>query len=785
MRAMWLRRSLAVVPVLSLLLLAAPASAAAPAVGGLVPDPATIQANSATPVKLTVAIGDPTVLDTGLFLQRVNADGSVTNLGVMRDDGTNGDALKGDRIFTLTPTFNETQTGVIRLRASVAFRNQVKRVMTDVLTIPVGVKIPPTFGATILGGGNTKLVVPPQATDVEIVAGIAAVPPATIVAPVGNLPLAAAVQITFEGTELNGSLLPPVEPLQITVPAPPGTAPGQPFIVAQQALVDSADGTGLKKGLIATASAAAVGGVITTTDSALPGILQGGTYAVVKATGSGFVTGVVTLAGVIQAGVVVSSNTNELVALTDETGQFSLFVSGGPFTLTAFHPLRGARGTAVGAIVVHGSTVQTNIVLTPLQTPVVTRDGIRNGGFERCVDLDTDGKGNITGSWAFTGDVRAVGQFQALSGTTVLPTEGKCFAILGTGNGASTGATLRQRFTVPAGVTELRFDYQFLSEELDEWVGSVFNDVFDARVTTPEGDAPIASIAVNDFFDPATFGVKPGQFVLIGDCVAGGDDTCGQTSWRTAQIDLSKFAKLDKPTVVDLVLSVTDRGDNLFDTIVLVDNIRFATVWIDAKIINGANANALRVENEVRGATEVLSQAGVNVQLRRVLPVTSAALVDVDTTWAPGTNPCPNPLQIDGRLTSEEAQAMVLARSTTPSDLNVYYVRSSTRFFDGIPKVVGLAGYAITPDEFCNQVTVQTNGGVFQTDFAFGRFGVLPHEVGHIAIGADPFSSTLEHAALAVDPSNLMIPSGVTANAVVNRNQSVNINRSGNPLIVP
>jgi hypothetical protein len=636
---MWLRRSLAVITVLPLLLVAAPVSAAAPAVGGLVPDPATIQANSATPVKLTVAIGDPTVLDTGLFLQRVNADGSVTNLGVMRDDGTNGDAVKGDRIFTLTPTFNETQTGVIRLRASVAFRNQVKRVMTDVLTIPVGVKVPPTFGATILGGGNTKLVVPPQATDVEIVAGIAAVPPATIVAPVGNLPLAAAVEITFEGTELNGSLLPPLEPLQITVPAPAGTAPGQAFIVAQQAFIDAADGTGLKKGLIATASASAVGGLITTQDSALPGILQGGTYAVVKATGSGFVTGVVTLAGVIQAGVVVSSNTNELVALSDETGQFSLFVSGGPFTLTAFHPLRGARGIATDAILVHGSTVQTNIVLTPLQTPVVTRDGIRNGGFERCVSTDTDGKGNITGSWAFTGDVRAVSQFQALSGTTVLPTEGKCLAILSTGNGTSTGATLRQRFTVPAGVTKLSFDYQFLSEELEDWVGTVFNDIFDARVTTPEGDTVVASIAVNDFFDPATFGVKPGQFVLIGDCVAGGSNTCGQTNWRTAEIDLSKFAKLDKPTIIDLVLSVTDRGDNLFDTIVLVDNIRFATLWIDAKIINGANANALRVENEVRGATEVLSQAGVNVQLRRVLPVTSAALVDVDTTWRPGPVP--------------------------------------------------------------------------------------------------------------------------------------------------
>ena len=767
------------------LLVASPV-AAAPIVGGLVPDPATISVNTSTPVKITVEIPDPSVIPTGLFLQRVHPNGSVTNLGVMRDDGTNGDAVKGDRIFTLIPTFNEPQTGTIKLRASAAFRGVVKRVFSEPLTIAIGVLVPPTFGATIQGGGNTKLVVPPQSIDVEIVAGIAAVPPTTIVAPVGNLPLAAAVEISVESTELNGSLLPPAEPLQITVPAPAGTAPGQVFIVAQQALVDSPNGTGLRKGLIATAAAVAVGTTIQTQASALPGILQGGTYAVVRAVGSGFVTGQVTLSGVIQPGVVVGSNTNELVALTDENGEFSLFVSGGPFTLTAFHPLRGARGTAAGNIVVHGSTVDVDIALTPLAIPVVTRDGIRNGGFERCVDTDSDGKGNVTGSWAFTGNVRAVSQFQALSGTTTLPTEGKCLAVLSTGNGNSSGATLRQRFTVPAGVTTLRFDYQFLSEELDEWVGSVFNDIFEARVTTPEADTLITRIQVNDFFDPATFGVKTAEFALIGDCVAGGDDTCGRTSWRTAEIDLSRFATVEKPVIVDLVLSVSDRGDNLLDSIVLVDNIRFGTVFIDAKIIAGANANTQRVENEVRQSTEVLSQAGLNVQLRRVLPLPGPAnLADVDTTWAPGNAPCPNDLQIDGRLTAEEAQLMLLSRSTVGTDMNVYYVRSSTRVFDGVVKTVNLAGYAVGPDEFCNQVTLLGNGGVMQTNLAFGRLGVLPHEIGHLIIGEDPFSSSLEHNALLNDPSNLMISSGVPANAVVNRNQSANIHRLGNPLILP
>jgi len=779
----WLRVPLPAA-VLLLLIVAGPASAAStPTVGGLVPDPATIQTRASTPVKVTIAIPDPRVITTGVFLQRLNADGTITNLGVMRDDGTNGDAVSGDRIFTLTRTFNEPQTGTIRLRASAAFLGIVRRVVSEVLTVGVGVVVPPAFGATIAGAGNTTLIVAPDSIDVEIVAGIAAASSTAIVAPVGNLPLAAAVNITFESTEVDGALLPPIEPLQITVPAPAGTAPGQPFIIAQQMLVDAPDGSGLRPGLIATAAASAVGGTIQTQASPLPGIRHGGTYAVVAATGSGFVTGTVTLAGVIQPGVAVSSNTNPLVAVTNDEGEFSLFISGGAFTLTAFHPLRGARGTATGDIVVHNSTVVKNVALIPLDTPVVSRDGLRNAGFERCTESDDDARGHITGSWIFAGNVRAARQFQALSGASIPPTEGKCLAVLSTGtDSTSSTATLRQRFIVPAGVQTLRVDYQFVSEELGDWIGSAFDDVFEARVTTPEGDTVVTRVKITDFFDPVTFRAKTGSFVAVGNCVAGGDDVCGRTGWRTADVDLSRFATIDRPVTVDLELAVSDRGDNLFDTFVLVDNIRFGTVWIDAKIVSGAAADVERVEEDVRQSTEVLSQAGLNVQLRRVLAIADPVVIDVDTTWAPGILPCPNALQIDGRVTAEAARAMLLARSGTPTDLNLYYVRSSTRVFDGVPKVVNLAAYAIGPDEFCNEVTLQRNAGMFQMDRALGRFGVLPHEIGHILIGADPFSSTLEHK---VDPSNLMIGSGVSATGVVNRHQSTNIHRPGNLLIVP
>jgi hypothetical protein len=784
--ATWRRVRRASIPLVCLLLAAGPVSAA-PTVSGLSAEPSTVQINAATAVTVTITIPDPSVIVTGVYLQRINTNGSLTTLGVMRDDGTGGDAVAGDRIFTLTLAFNEPQTGRIRLQASAAFRGVLRRAVSEPLTVPIGVLVPPAFGATIPGPGGTTLVVPPQSIDVEVVAGISPAPPAAIVAPVGNLPLATAVDIMFEPTELNGALLLPSDPLQISVPAPAGTAPGQAFIVAQQMQVDATDGTGLSTGLIATAVAAAVGTSIQTQGSVLPGIRQSGTYAVVTATGSGFVTGVVTLGGEVQSGVVVSSNTNPLVAITDDDGRFSLFISGDAFTLTAFHPLRGARGTATGNIGLHGSTVVANILLAPLQTPALSRDGIRNGGFERCTASDVDGRGNLTGSWLFAGDARAVRQFQALSGETILPTEGKCLALIGTGPEAqSAGATLRQRFIVPAGVRTLRFDFQFLSEELEEWVGTAFDDVFEARVTTPEQDTLVSRVQVNDFFDPATFGARTADFVAIGNCVAGGDDTCGRAGWRTGEIDLSRFAAVDRSVTVDLAMAISDRGDSLFDSHVLIDNIRFGTIWVDAKIISGANANAQRVEAEMLGATEVLSQAGLNVQLRRILPVADPAnLTDVDTTWAPGTNPCPSAVQFDGRLTTEEAQGMALARGVTTSDLNIYYVRSSTRFFDGVAKTVGIAGYGIGPDEFCNEVTLLGNAGVFQMDFALGRLGVLPHEMGHVLISADAYNSTLEHSVVSIDPSNIMIGAGVPANGVVNRKQSANINRLGNPLIVP
>jgi len=57
---------------------------------------------------------------------------------------------------------------------------------------------------------------------------------------------------------------------------------------------------------------------------------------------------------------------------------------------------------------------------------------------------------------------------------------------------------------------------------------------------------------------------------------------------------------------------------------------------VDVKIIDGAVADAARVRRDVQEATETLSQAGINVQLRSVQTIPDpGGLLVTDVTWRP------------------------------------------------------------------------------------------------------------------------------------------------------
>ena len=622
-----------------------------------------------------------------------------------------------------------------------------------------GIPLPAGAAGVVTGDDGSQVRVAEGAVPYELFIDVEKVPEQAIAAPLGNLPFVGAVNVTFQSNVMGTSLVSPLAPLEVAIPAP-ADLPSSRFVVCQQILTDSLEGTpGLKEQLVPVDTASVSGGMIVTDSDLLPGIFGGGVFVFVANTGSGFATGIVTDASGPRAGAVVSNDTNTLVSITNGAGSYTLFINGGPFSVTAFDPFRGSGGSASSAIAVSGSTVTANIPVTPLAAPPVTRDGIRNNGFER---------GDLS-SWGIAGGAAARQQLVS-SLATIAPTEGAWMADIHTGGGSigGVGSSLKQDFIVPAGVRTLTLDFNFVSEEFPEFVNSVYDDSFRALITTPNGQSTMAQVSVN----------QHGGFQLIGDCgFPGGDSTCGQTGWRTGSVDLSAFSGTGTPVTVELLFSTNDAGDNIYDTHVLVDNVRFSTVWVDAKVIAGAAASLARIQQEVRDANEVLSQAGINVQLRgRTAIADPGALLDADATWTTECRPALLCLiglgTTKGVPTAEETQLLALGRSGTATDVNVYYARSITG--------LGALAIAVGPDDF-HDIDILTNGGIITTDSVWPE--TLGHELGHLLISPQRAGDALEHGVGVA--TNLMNTPRTVPRNVVSRQQSESINRTGAPLLRP
>jgi hypothetical protein len=123
--------------------------------------------------------------------------------------------------------------------------------------------------------------------------------------------------------------------------------------------------------------------------------------------------------------------------------------------------------------------------------------------------------------------------------------------------------TLEQVFTVQAGVTliPLKFDYNFVTEEYPEYVGTSFNDNIRIVLVTPDGtERLLAYEEVNSaLFTPMT-----------GIDFPGGDLTLGTTGWKTVVTRIPVTRGLGKYSI-----RVRDEGDGIYDSNLLVDNIRF------------------------------------------------------------------------------------------------------------------------------------------------------------------------------------------------------------------
>ncbi|MEQ1871920.1 MAG: hypothetical protein ABL961_18020, partial [Vicinamibacterales bacterium] len=111
---------------------------------GATPNRATVGISTA--VTITANINDANVIATGVNLLLTDAAGRTLSVaGTMKDDGTSGDQVRGDKVFTRVVTVNEAAAGTVYFRVSAPFKGVILRTLSPVIPVVIeSVVEPPT-----------------------------------------------------------------------------------------------------------------------------------------------------------------------------------------------------------------------------------------------------------------------------------------------------------------------------------------------------------------------------------------------------------------------------------------------------------------------------------------------------------------------------------------------------------------------------------------------------------------------------------------------------------------
>ncbi|GEN06371.1 choice-of-anchor A domain-containing protein [Myxococcus fulvus] len=151
--------------------------------------------------------------------------------------------------------------------------------------------------------------------------------------------------------------------------------------------------------------------------------------------------------------------------------------------------------------------------------------------------------------------------------------------------------TLTLTLNVPVGVNRLSFDYRFLSAESPEYIGTQFNDQFTAVVRDDSGRrvrvVEEASVNSSHFFDASETRAKNTKFdKLLADDPAGTDYFPTSYPPRTPTFPdagITDFKIVHVPVIpgeVVIEFSIRDVGDGIFDSTVVLDNLRVSSLEV-------------------------------------------------------------------------------------------------------------------------------------------------------------------------------------------------------------
>ena len=128
-----------------------------------------------------------------------------------------------------------------------------------------------------------------------------------------------------------------------------------------------------------------------------------------------------------------------------------------------------------------------------------------------------------------------------------------------------------------AGGNCLAFDFRFLSEEFPEFVNSGFNDAFIAQLNTW---SVTADPATQTLTAPGNFAAGAGDVISVdasGPSTMTADLAAG-TTYDGATLRLIARTPVAPGSTNTLYLTIFDQGDDIYDSAVFVDNLRYETL---------------------------------------------------------------------------------------------------------------------------------------------------------------------------------------------------------------
>ena len=179
--------------------------------------------------------------------------------------------------------------------------------------------------------------------------------------------------------------------------------------------------------------------------------------------------------------------------------------------------------------------------------------------------------GDLTG-WQKEGDGRTVSRL----GITV-PVEGKFMSLISTGMGFTPQVgEIFQTFCVPEDKVEMSFYWKFYSEEFKEWCGSSFMDTFEATLEGDDGMITFVDVNIDSLCPPGECFGSPecgAQYDgLIQSDVIFDQGDVWNTHWRKAASNVMALAGAGSVT---LRFFSTDVGDSIYDSVILIDTVKF------------------------------------------------------------------------------------------------------------------------------------------------------------------------------------------------------------------